>query len=335
MSPSFTVKTVFKRGVLVAAANWQATAIQFVADSTVKLLLSIPVVGGVLLVALVLGRDLPELVGEDLRSSLTGVAAALTSEPVALAAFLVSFAVVGLSGSVLLFLTKGGTVSVLAQGERDAGPVELPPLRFALFSTAARFTLDRFHDGCVAVFPRYLRLGLVLIGVYVLSGAAFLAVLFGDAPAAPESTVGWTVRAGLATTGLVVWITALNFFYGLVQMIVVLDDTSVRRAARRAIGFVRAEPRLVLSVFGLVLALVAGATVISIVATTSLGLIAFVPLVGLAVVQLQLLAWLFRGLVFQYLELGALGAYVALYRQHRLAGPDGAAGPASELPRKP
>jgi hypothetical protein len=61
---------------------------------------------------------------------------------------------------------------------------------------------------------------------------------------------------------------------------------------------------------------VVGATVISVVATTSLGLIAFVPFVGLAVVPLQLLAWLFRGVVFQFIGLSALGAYLHLYRRH-------------------
>jgi len=52
------------------------------------------------------------------------------------------------------------------------------------------------------------------------------------------------------------------------------------------------------------------------VATTSLGLIAFVPFVGLAVLPLQLLAWLFRGIVFQYIGLSALGAYLHLYREY-------------------
>jgi len=73
---------------------------------------------------------------------------------------------------------------------------------------------------------------------------------------------------------------------------------------------------------------VVGATVVSLIATTSLGLIAFVPLAGLAVVPLQLLAWLFRGLVFQYLGLSALSAYLTLYRRYSGSGawPASAAG---------
>lgn len=319
MTTNPTVKTVLKRGALVAAANWQVSAIQFVADSTVKLLLTVPVVGGVLLVALVLDRDLPDLVGDDLRSSLAGVAAALTADPLALVTFLLSFAVVALAGSALMFLTKGGTVAVLARGEREGGLVEEPPLRLAVFWTAAAFTLDGFHAGCTKMFRRYLRLGLVLIGIYLVSGGIYLAVLFGNLPArmTPESDLAWSVTAGLASTLLAAWITSVNFLYGLVQMVIVVDDTGVRQAARRVVHFLRAEPRLTLSVFGIVLLLVIGATAVSLVATTSLGLIAFVPLVGLAVLPLQLLAWLFRGLVFEYLDLSALGAYMHLYRRHR------------------
>jgi uncharacterized membrane protein YhiD involved in acid resistance len=58
------------------------------------------------------------------------------------------------------------------------------------------------------------------------------------------------------------------------------------------------------------------ATAASILATAGLGLIAFVPLVGLAVFPLQLAALLIRGLVFEYLGLTALGAYLAMYVEH-------------------
>jgi hypothetical protein len=67
----------------------------------------------------------------------------------------------------------------------------------------------------------------------------------------------------------------------------------------------------------------------SILATTALGLIAFVPLVGLAALPLQLIAWLLRGLVFEFVGLTALAAYVHVYRSMREdtqspgAAPDG------------
>ena len=48
------LKATLKRGALVAAANWPLVAVQFVAESTLKLLLAVPVVGGIFLVVLVL-----------------------------------------------------------------------------------------------------------------------------------------------------------------------------------------------------------------------------------------------------------------------------------------
>ena len=63
------------------------------------------------------------------------------------------------------------------------------------------------------------------------------------------------------------------------------------------------------------------ATLASALAWSGVGLIAFVPLVGLAVFPLQLAALLLRGLVFEYLGLTALGAYVTLYCGYRARHP--------------
>jgi hypothetical protein len=316
MVASVDVRTVLKRGALVAAANWQVTVIQFMAESTFKMLLSVPVIGGVLLVVLVLGREFPELFSADIRESATFVATALAAEPPALVSFLLAFAIVGLAGSAFMFLLKGGTIAILAEAERGAVAVEEPPLRLEPFWTAARFSVERYDAGCRRHFRRFLRLGLMLIAVYLASAAAYLAVLLRGADWITGGRLGFTAVAGVGATALVVWVTLVNFFYLLIQMVVVVEDCSVRSATRRVGQFLRAAPKLTFGVFGVVLLLVAGATVVSVIATTSLGLIAFVPLAGLAVVPLQLLAWLFRGLVFQLLGLSALGAYLTLYRRH-------------------
>jgi len=309
------VRTVLKRGALVAAANWQVTVIQFMAESTFKMLLSVPVVGGLLLVVLVLGRELPELLSPDIRESITFVATALAAEPPALISFLLAFAIVALAGSGFMFLLKGGTVAVLAAAEREAAAVEEPPLRLDPFWTAARFSVSRYEAGCRRFLRRFVRLGLILILVYIASAAAYLTLLMRGADWLAGGQLGWTAVAGIASTVLVLWVTLVNFVYLLIQMVVVVEDCGVRSATRRVGRFLRAEPRLTLGVFGVVLLLVVGATIVSVIATTSLGLIAFVPLVGLAVVPLQLLAWLFRGLAFQFLGLSALGAYLTLYRR--------------------
>ena len=83
---------------------------------------------------------------------------------------------------------------------------------------------------------------------------------------------------------------------------------------RRVAVFLRRDFRGVMSVFGVILGLVVLATGVSVLAMGALGLIAFVPFFGLAVLPLQLLAWLFRGLVFQYIGLASIGAYLTRYR---------------------
>lgn len=319
MLAGVNVKTALKRGALVAAANWQVTIVQFLAESAFKLLLSVPLIGGVLLVVVVLGRELPELFSPNVRESLSYLATALAAEPPALVAFLASLAIVGLSGSVLMFVVKGGTVAVLVEGEGVAGAVEAPPLRLNAVLAAARFTIDRFEAGCRRFTRRFLRLGGLLILVYVVAGAAYLGLILAWAEPVAEGQSDWTAKAGLLSGALVAAITLLNFFYLLIQMVVVADDCSVRTAALRMAAFVRAESRLAFGVFGVMLLVVVGATLVSLIATTSLGVIAFVPFAGLAVVPLQVAAWLFRELVFQYLGLSALCAYAGLYRRHAAA----------------
>ena len=62
------------------------------------------------------------------------------------------------------------------------------------------------------------------------------------------------------------------------------------------------------------------ATAASILATAGLGLIGFVPIVAVAVMPLQIAAWLLRGIVFQYLALTALGGYLTQYRHYLNSG---------------
>ena len=67
MAHSPGLKAVLKRGALVAAANWPLIAVQFVAEATLKLLLAVPVLGGIFLVVLLLGADVDELLSGDIR----------------------------------------------------------------------------------------------------------------------------------------------------------------------------------------------------------------------------------------------------------------------------
>jgi hypothetical protein len=320
-------RTALKRGSLLAAANWQVVVIQSVADTTFKLLLAVPVVGGGILVTALLDRDLSDVLAGDLRQILFGVAGTLAARPLALASYLSGFGLVLAGGAGLMFLVKGGTVGVLALADGSAGPVERPPLRVAGFRRAMLFSIESFTAAAARLFRRYLLLGAVLTIAYVLVAAICLSIgyglyaLGGDRPLLLGSIVALGVGLFVAL------ITIVNVFYLMAQIIVAVNDSSVRAALREEGRFVRAEFWKLSRVFGVTVLLLLLATLLSVVATWGFYLIAYVPLAGLIVLPLQLGAWLLRNLVFQYLGLIALSAYLSLYRSSAFGGAGGAADP--------
>jgi len=305
--PRHSLKPAIKRGALLAAANWPVTLIQASADSLFKLLLAAPVIGGVFLVALSIGSEPSALISLEWRQMAATIVASLMARPVVLTSVFLAVAVVAVGGSLFVFLVKAGTVATLVRSDMDAGPIEDAPLRISEVVRASRFSVDGYIDSARSLFPRYARLGFMLMGVYVVSGLAFLLLVVRREPGE-----GWSLTA-LMTFAFVLWITMVNLLYLLVQIVVAADDCSVAAAGRRVAVFLRREGGDVGWVFLLVLALILGATGASVLATAALGLVAFVPFFGLAALPLQLLAWLLRGLVFQYLGLTSVGAYLKLY----------------------
>ena len=126
--------------------------------------------------------------------------------------------------------------------------------------------------------------------------------------------IGWTVLAATAAAMVVAWITVVNFLYLLLQIAMAVEGVGLVQGARAAARFIRVELRELAGVFLVVVVLAVAATFASALAWSGVGLIAFVPLVGLAVFPLQLAALVVRGLVFEFLGLTALGAYLTLYQ---------------------
>ncbi len=309
------LKHLLKRGALLTAANWPTVAIQFIAETTFQVLLAVPLIGAAILVAVLLGADLADLLQGSLRDIFTTIASTLLSEPVALVAFITAFSLVLLGGSVLMFLVKGGTVDVLIAAHAAAGPIERQPLSLDTLRRASQFTLQRFTAGCGRLFRPYLALGLLLIATYVLSVGGYLAfVVYGYRAAEGRVLIiGWTFIAAMAAMMLVAWFTVINLLYLLLQVAMAVEGVGVVAGGRAAARFIRSEFRELAGVFLVVVALVAAATLASALAWSGVGLIAFVPLVGLAVFPLQIAALLLRGLAFEYLGITALGAYLTLY----------------------
>lgn len=305
------LKLLLRRGALLAAANWPVVAIQFVAATTFQVLLAVPIIGAAILVALLLGGSLADLLQNNLRDTFSAIAANLMAEPLALAAFVAAFAVVLVGGSTLMFFIKGGTVDVLLAADEAAGSIEREPLMAATLRRAARFSLQRFSAGCTRLFRRYLALGVVLMIVYAASVGAYLAiVVYGYRAVTGRLLVfSWTLAFGA-------WIMIVQQLYLLMQIAMAVGNIGPSEAWRAVARFIRAECRDLARVFAVAIGMVVVATLASALALSGFGLIAFVPLIGLAVFPLQLFALLLRGLVFEYLGMIALSAYVTLYKAH-------------------
>jgi hypothetical protein len=149
--------------------------------------------------------------------------------------------------------------------------------------------------------------------VYAVSAGAYLAlVVYGYRAETGRLVVfGWTLVFGA-------WIMMVQQLYLLMQIAMAVDNVGPSDAWRAVARFIRAEFGDLARVFAVAIAMVVVATLASALALSGFGLIAFVPLVGLAVFPLQLVALLFRGLVFEYLGMTALCAYVTLYTAHAI-----------------
>jgi hypothetical protein len=321
MSHAPALKTALKRGALIAAANWPLVVVQFVAESTLKVILGVPVVGGIFLVVLLLDANVEDLLRGDVREILAAVFSALRANPAALTSVALALLLVLIGGSLLTFVVKGGTVAVLVESDARAGPIERPPLRLQMLRRANSTGIDAFLNGCRRLAGRYIKLGLGLLIVYAITAAAYFGLLFGVYALADNVGVllWWTVIAAAASSAVIVWITLVNLLYLIIQIVMAVDDVGLRTALGRVVRFLRSSVREIAGIFGVVLLLVLLATAASILATAGLGLIGFVPIVAVAVMPLQIAAWLVRGAVFQYLALTALGAYLTQYR-HYLGG---------------
>jgi hypothetical protein len=310
------LKLSLKRGALVTAANWQVVLVQFVADTLFKTLVAVPIVGGLVLVALIVGGNPIDLLRlDDLTQTVSTMVGVLLAQPIALVAFIAALGVILAGGSIMMFALKAGSVTVLLAGDRSAGAIEVPPLRMSALRQANQATLERFTNGVRRLFMRYLRLGITLTIVYALIAVAYLALLFN--PSLPQVS---PFILTLAALSMLIVITLVNFLYLLLQIVMAAEDCGVLEAVPHVARLIRRRTKELGQVLAAILALMLLATGASILATTALGLIAFVPFVGLAALPLQVFAWLVRGVVFQYVGLTGVATYVRLHFALQPAG---------------
>ena len=285
--------------------------VQFVADTLFKTLVAVPVVGGLVLVALVVGGNPLELLRfDDLTQTISSMVGVLLAQPVALVAFAAALGIIVAGGSIMMFAIKAGTVTVLMAGDRSAGAIELSPLRLSTLRAANQTTLERFTTGVRTLFFRYLRLGILLTVVYAIIGAAYILFVFG--PSLPQALDN-PLMVTLASLAVLVGITLVNFLYLLMQIVMAAENCGVVDAVPHVARLLRRRAKELGQILAAILALMLMATGASILATTQLGLISFVPFIGLAAVPLQVLAWLVRGVVFQFVGLTGVATYVRMH----------------------
>jgi hypothetical protein len=317
MTAALPLRAALTRGALVTLANWPVILIEFSVEALYKLALGVPVVGGAFMVAVLAGADVRSLFVDGVRSAAELVVSALMNAPLALTSFLFAIALVGVGGSLLMFLVKAGTLSVLINGERQAGEIQQRPLRYDAIARSNAYDIAGLLDGIRRFGRRAVALSLWLSAAYALAAFGYLEALGAAFRLAERPAWGsvWPLAVVLATSVGVVSITIVNLIYDLVRIIVICDDCGVRLATKRLWSFLIEDVRQVVGILAVVGALLTLAAAASILVAAGLALVAWVPVVGLVVVPLQAAAWLFRGLLFQYMGLSALSAYQTQYRR--------------------
>lgn len=307
------------RGALVTIGNWPIVLIDFAIESLYKMSLVVPLVGGALMVTALVGGSVRSIFAEGVRTAAARIVAALMDAPVALTSFIAAFALVGAGGALLMFVWKGGTLAVLVAGERKAAEAGRGA-RYAAMTGAYAYDLDALLSG-VRRFSRRMRgLSLWLSGVYAILGTGYVLALAGAFRLADRPDIGaiWPLAVAAATGAGVVALTLANVAFDVLRVIVVCDDCGLRAAWARLSAFLVQDARQVIGIFAVLTGLFALAAAASLLVAAGLALVAWVPVVGIVVVPLQLAAWLIRGVLFQWMGLTALCAYQAQYR--RFAG---------------
>lgn len=315
---NLSLGAALRRGALVTAANWPVVVIDFVLELFYKLALTFPIFGGALMVVALIGGDLGTVVGEGLRATTDLVIGSLGTAPVALWSFLLALAIVGVGGEALMFLLKAGTLSVLVAGERAAAEGHVPPQHAETLRHAQAYSLNAVYEGTRRFGRRAFTLALWLAFAYaVVGGAYLLAMGYGFALVAQWPWMpAWPLLVLMATTTAVVSVAGVNLAFDLMRVIVLTDDCGVRVALRRLWPFVVDDARQVVGIFSVIGGIQIVMTAVSLLAAGGIALVAWVPVVGLVVVPLQIAAWLFRGVLLQYVALTALSAYQTQYRRY-------------------
>jgi hypothetical protein len=314
---SLPLRAALKRGVLTVVANWPVVLIDFTADSLHKLALSVPVLGGAVMVAALADTEPGAVVGEGLRATADAILGSLATAPSGLGAFLLAVAIVAIGGEAIVFAVKTGTLAVLVASDRTSGDFDRLPIDADTVARARRWRPEAVLDGALHFGHRAIRLALWLGAGYLVIGGVYLViVMMGLWAAATTWGAVWPLAVLLATSGGILAIAILNLTFDLLRVIVVTDDCEVRVALGRLRRFAIEDARHVIGIFAVMGLIELVAALASLLAATGLAVVGYVPLVSVVFAPLRAAAWVLRGLLFEALALSALAAYQTQYRRY-------------------
>jgi hypothetical protein len=319
MATALPLRAALKRGALVTAANWPVVLVDFTIESLYKFALAVPVVGGALLVAVLAGDDVRAIVSEGVRAAADLVLSALGTAPLALAGFLAAISIVAVGGAIVMFGVKAGTLATIVAGEQTDDDLHRGPLRMDALRRAYAYEAGSVLAAVRRFARRAALLTVWLSLAYALIGSAWVVAVRGAIELASTTAWQsiWPLLVLLATSGALIAVTAVNLCYDLLRIIVIAEDCRLSAAVRRLREFLGQDTRQVLGIWSVVVVLLLMALAVSILVAAGLTFVAWVPIIGLIGVPLQLAGWLVRGLVFQYVSISALASYQAQYRRFR------------------
>jgi hypothetical protein len=317
MTAALPLRAALTRGALLTFANWPVVLIEFGAETLYKMALAVPVIGGAVMVTVVLGADLGDLLSDGVRSTADVIMGSLVGAPAALWAFLAATGLVAFGGALLMFTVKAGTLATLVEADRIAGEPSRHGPRWDALRRASAFRLDALLARTRHFARRAIIVTVGLAIVYGAIGGVYVAAMtvgFGVAadgiwaPIWPLLVVAGTITGVIAVAGV-------NLLFDLLRIVIITADCGVRVAIERVRLFLIEDARRVIGIFAVMAVVQMLAAGLGLVLTAGLTTFAFVPLAGLALLPLQIAAWLIRGVVFQTLSLTALSAYQTQYRR--------------------
>jgi hypothetical protein len=310
------LKAALRRGLVLVVANWQVVLIDLAASAFAQAALIVPIVGGVLMVASLVGSDIGPHFADGLLPAAEAVLDSLATSPAALAAFLSATAIMAVGSDVVLLIIKGGTLSVLVAADEMAGELGRRVIGETELTAARSFSADRLVAGAREFHRPMIALAFLRAASFVLVALLYLLLVASAVTAGPtEWPAAWSAALLAATSAGIVVVSGINLVTDLLRVAIVSDHAGLREAAERVWRFVVVDARQVIGIVSVIAGVEIVASSVAVLAAAGLAPVAYLPVVSLAVLPLQVAFWIVRGLVFELASLSSVAACQTQYRR--------------------